>query len=593
MTARTPRLTLLFRSVALLLLATACKVSLNQPATPQAPSLEAANEFVVTPLAASATPARVRVSATYRNLSSAPTVDLVLPDRHSFVQVEPRWHTAPQAFDMQGQSLAMESVEPWRLRVSKGAATTIRVELDVRLDHREQAAVVGRDEYEHPGVCEDGSLILFGSALFPLPETLPQDQPLSARVSIRDERPVLSTWPRADDGAWTPMDPWALQSDALLIGNFATSQVQIEGSTVRCAFAAGNERVQAIIAPLIERIVREQCQRMQRPPSGDWLFVFNPPLPAEAGSQSRSLAGSPKRTTMTLAVSGVFDDDSLRTDLAHLMAHEYHHTFATARGPGFQGDLRFVGEGFTDWYGWQSARLAGAVTPARWNKVLSEKLAEDLQLRERARLSLAEAGGMAFYMDRVAYQQVYTCGFVLAAVLALELQQAQHAGLDAFYRQLLDEPPQDLDAFLARLEGATSASTRAWFERAVRSTEPTDVLARLRELGVTTDLATLPPQLRANLEVVRAADERPSVRVIDLDPADLAAIHGLAAGDFIETVGGVRVDSVEALRREWAKERGDVLELTCRRGTQSYSIVMPAPPKVRSVTIDATRFLVL
>ena len=54
MTARTPRLTLLFRSVALLLLATACKVSLNQPATPQAPSLEAANEFVVTPLAASA-----------------------------------------------------------------------------------------------------------------------------------------------------------------------------------------------------------------------------------------------------------------------------------------------------------------------------------------------------------------------------------------------------------------------------------------------------------------------------------------------------------------------------------------------------------
>jgi hypothetical protein len=36
-----------------------------------------------------------------------------------------------------------------------------------------------------------------------------------------------------------------------------------------------------------------------------------------------------------------------------------------------------------------------------------------------------------------------------------------------------------------------------------------------------------------------------------------------------------------------------VLELTCRRGTQSYSIVMPAPPKVRSVTIDATRFLVL
>ena len=90
MTARTPRLTQVFRSAALLLLlvctglGTACKTSL-QPAP--APRSEAANEFVVSPVAGEA---RVRVSAVYKNLNSEPTVDLLLPDRHSFVQVEPR-----------------------------------------------------------------------------------------------------------------------------------------------------------------------------------------------------------------------------------------------------------------------------------------------------------------------------------------------------------------------------------------------------------------------------------------------------------------------------------------------------------------------
>ena len=575
-----------------------CKVQLDRQRPVEAPPPAAAAEaqaaegivceFVVAPRAASgATPAHVEVEARYRGLGGEETLDFLLPDRHSYVQLEPRWRNAPQAFGARGKPFATESVEPWRLRVTKGGASEVVLLLDVLLDHREQPAVVGRDEYEHPGVLADGSLILFGSALFPLPESLPQDRPLQARVVVDDPRPLVSSWPRATDGALAPSDPWALQSDLLLVGAFDVARLDVEGAAVQCAFAPGNERLRPIVPPLVEAVVREQCARMARAPAGDWLYVFNPP----ADVQGRSLAGSPKRTSMTLSVSGRFADDELRADLAHLMAHEFHHTFATARGPGFEGELRFVGEGFTDWYAWQSARLCGALSDERWTKVLAGKLADDRELRTRARLSLAEAGGMAFFLEPQAYEQVYTCGYVLAAVLDAELAAAgAKGGFDEFYRGLLDAPPADLDAFLERVGQATTPATRAWFEGALRGRDA-DALARLAALGVPTSLETKPPQLRANLERVVDASGRAFVRVVDLDPADPAALHGLAAGDIIDSVAGARVDSAADVQRLWAVERGDTLELACRRGEQAWSIVMPAPKPGRTVVVDARGFL--
>lgn len=600
MSARTTSLPQSFvrSTLALALVAVAsCKLPLHAPEPPidaqaeqQAAAVEGGIvcEFVVTPRAATTqTPAHVEIEARYRGLGAEATLDFLLPERHSFVQLEPRWREAPRASGVGGKPFPLESVEPWRLRVAKGAATEVVLALDVLLDHREQAAVVGRDEYEHPGVLADGSLILFGSALFPLPETLPQDRPLQARVVVDDARPVVSSWPRAADGALAPQDPWALQSDLLLVGSFELARLELEGAAVQCAFAPGNERLHAVVPPLVDAIVREQCARMRRAPAGDWLYVFNPQIEV----QGRSLAGSPKRTSMTLSVNGRFADDELRADLAHLMAHEYHHTFATARGPGFEGELRFVGEGFTDWYAWQSARLCGALSDERWTKVLAEKLADDMDLRARARLTLAEAGGMAFFLEPLAYEQVYTCGFVLAAVLDAELAASgAQGGFDAFYRGLLDEPPADLDALLVRVGQAASPEAREWFERAVRGSGA-DPLARLARLGVPTSLETRPPQLRANLERVVDAAGRASVRVVDIDPADPAAVHGVAAGDFVESVAGARVESPEELRKLWAFERGDTLEFACRRGEQVWSIVMPSPKPGRTVVVDAQGFL--
>lgn len=541
-------------------------------------------EFEVAPLDEGGAP-RVRVQATYRGLPPAETVDFLLPDRHSFVQVEPRWHVPPRALGADGAELAIESVEPWRLRATKGARDEVRLLLDVRLDHREQPAVDGRDEYEHPGACSDGSLILFGSALFPLPESLPQDRPLEARVRVRDARPIASPWPRAEDGALAPSDPWALQSDALLVGDFAMTTIRIEGSSIQCAFAPGNERLRAVVPPLVEAIVREQCRQLGRPPAGDWLFVFNPPEPV----QGRSLAGSPKRNSMTLVASGAFAAGELEADLAHLLAHEYHHTFATARGPGFQGGLRFVGEGFTDWAAWRTALACGAIDEARWTQVVSGKLADDAALRETARLSLEEAGGMAFFMDKVAYDQVYACGLALALVLDAELARAGRTDFDAFYRGLLDDMPQDVGGFLARVEAATSAEARAWFERAIVDVGGHEALGRLAAIGVRAESRAGPAVLRANLEP--AADARGGVRVVDIDPSDPAATHGLAAGDILESVDGVGVRTAAEARAQWARERGDAIELRCRRGEQGFSIVMPAPRKARLVEFDAGAFL--
>ncbi|MEY2807357.1 MAG: hypothetical protein RIR65_1774 [Planctomycetota bacterium] len=530
---------------------------------------------------------RVLVRAAYRGLPPGETLDFLLPDRHSFVQLEPRWHAPPRARTADGVDLPLESVEPWRLRATKGTRDELVLELDIRLDHRAQPAVAGRDEYEHPGACTDGSLILFGSALFPLPESLPQDRPLAAKVRVRDSRPITSPWPRAEDGALAPTDPWALQSDVLLVGSFATTRIEIDGSTVQCAFAPGNERLRSIVPPLVEAIVREQCRQLRRPPAGDWLFLFNPPEPV-AG---RSLAGSPKRNSMTLVASGSFAAGELEADLAHLLAHEYHHTFATARGPGFQGALRFVGEGFTDWQAWRTALACGAIDEARWTQVAAKKLADDAALRETARLSLADAGGMAFFMDKVAYEQVYTCGFALALVLDAELARAGRQDFDAFYRGLLDDMPQDLDGFLARVESATSAEARGWFERAVGGVGGSDALGRLAAIGVRVETRTGPAILRANLEPLSGDEARGGVRVVDIDPSDAAAVHGLAAQDILESIDGVVVRTVSEARARWGDERGDTIELRARRGEQEFSIVMPAPRKSRAVDFDAPAFL--
>ena len=527
---------------------------------------------------------RAEVELTLSGLPAAsePLV-LRLPERFAFVRLdEPLLEGEVQAFDGSGRELAIERVGPLRWSAERPESGPLRLRWTVPHRHRENPEVRERDAYEYPYLAADHGMLVAGT-LFLTPDLA--DGRARIRFELPEGWPVLCPWPEVEPGVFSPEQASALHNDLMAVGSWEEKVIEANGCEVTVAVAPGQGGLLKAAGPLIERIVRAEIELFGCVPREKYLFLFGrPDPPMSPGVRGTSMAGSPKTGSMTLMVRG-WGRLGLAGHLGHLIAHEFHHTWTNYR-LGLPDELRWVGEGFTEYYAHLVLAREGLCTWEDFAGTIEEKLRVYAGNPVRSELSLAEAGGPRFYEDRSAYSLVYDGGFLLAALLdRLVRAENEDASLDDFLRAFNNDPRwtareehPNTDDFFDRLRDWLPAATVDRLAELASRPGEIDFVAELRATGVEITAERRPEKLgmRANLD---------GTRVRDIDPNGLAGRLGLGPGDVLLEVNGVACDTTDGVQRAWRKPQDGRMRFVFARDGDRHEVDEPIPEEL-VVTVD-------
>jgi len=493
----------------------------------------------------------VTVEARFRAPAGRSTLELGLPPRVGFAALSaPRIEALAAAGPgTEGADApppaAPERLSPWHWRVALDAQGEARLNWRVPQDHRRLPAVrSANDAYEFPYVAPDHGLLVAGTLFL-----APTEGPVHARARffLPAGWDVVAPWHQVDPLTFETDDPLALADDLFAVGAWEVDTVSRGGFEALVAFAPDQTALRPIVVPPILRIVTRELERFGTRPRDRYLFLFG-------RADTSGFAGSPKTGSMSLVVPLGAPPDIVNAHVGHLIAHEFHHTWMRSIAL-LPGELRFYGEGFTDYVAYLVTTGLGITTLDEFRQEVERKLATYTDAAETTRLSLADAGGDAFFQDHHAYRQVYDGGLLLALLVDLELH-AHGKDLAALQRRFQGDPrwragaTPDLDALEAALAAELDAGEAARLVGLARGSEPIDFRAELARAGVeverTEERAVEP--LRANLQGTTLAE---------MDPDGTAARIGLTSGDRVIELNGVEVADAAAVRAAWmeAKER--------------------------------------
>ncbi len=412
-------------------------------------------------------------------LAPGETLVIELPRRYAFATFdEPVLEGPPWRLRASGEREPLDRVDAFTYAATADAPE-LTLGWSVPLDHRRRPEAAG-DEYEQPYVARDHGLFVTGAMLFaPIGRSV-------ARTRVRFELPggwdVVAPWPERR-GAYEPPDLVALQNDLVAVGAWSTHELALEGCRIVVAVAPGQDGLARVAVPLVAEIVEAELELFGGAPVERYLFLFG-------RADTRGFGGSPKSASMTLSVDAGVPAALARRELGHLVAHEFHHVWAASRYDA-PDELRFVNEGFTDWFAHLVLARTGIADFDAVARVLGRSLDRVLANRRRADLSLVAAGGAPFFDDPDATALVYDGGLLVAAWLDLELRaRARDERLEDFMRALNDDPrwesrgaAPDLDDVVALVEERCGGASAARFRRLVTEPLPPDLPGRFARLG--------------------------------------------------------------------------------------------------------------
>ncbi len=416
-------------------------------------------------------------------------------ERYAFtVLPEPRLAGPVEAVDGANEAPEVLRDGPHQWTIASDGADEVTLTWRVPLTHRELDAVrANNDQYEFPYVAEDHALLAAGALLFAPNNAMLGD--VRVRFDLPESWAVIAPWPEVEPGVFAPPARRNLHDDFVAVGAWRTHLVVDEdedegGRTeIAIAVAPGQAALEESAIPVIDAIVRAELELFGTRPFERYLFVFGRP-------DSPGFGGSPKAGSMTLSVAPNVPGPRLVPSIAHLVAHEFHHTWPASRGVPFPGDLRFFNEGFTDYYAYLVPARLGLAPWSGFADVLRDKLAAVRKNTAWETRSLAEAGGPGFFGRGDTYRLVYDGGLLCAAWLDLELRararpkpgdpnaepgdpgaepgdpNAELGDLDALMRAFLNGDPRragealpTLSELSALVERALGADLRERFER--------------------------------------------------------------------------------------------------------------------------------
>jgi len=340
--------------------------------------------------------------------------------RYAFVSPHaPLLRAAPVFSGPAGRLEGVRAVDPFTWELRRPPRRLI-VRYEVLLDHRELPGVAGRDEYEQPYLEADHGLLSTAVLLL-----LPQLEPMRCRVrlALPPGWQQRSSWPA--EGPWL-VAPSALaaRNDLLPVGAWEEDRFEAGGFRGAVLYAPGQRARLAAHAGVLEEVSACLIDWMGEPPAPAFAFLF-------PRTEGRGAGGSPKATAMTLFLG----DEVLphgREFLAHLGAHEFFHLWGRKDLPS-PPELRWFEEGVTDWMAYQACQAAGGIT-AEMDQVALERARATVAAVAGEGLSLAEAGGPAFFEGGAAYSLCYSGGMLVGAWMDRTLADAGVGGLVSFLR---------------------------------------------------------------------------------------------------------------------------------------------------------------
>jgi predicted metalloprotease with PDZ domain len=508
--------------------------------------------------------------------AEAGPVRLSMAERYAFVRLDEPLLAGPvRAFAEDGTELGVAREGPFQWKVERGSSETLRVSYSVPHGHREIPEVRERDAYEFPYLADEHGMLV-GGATFLAPRVA--GGRCRVRFELPDGWPVCCPWPEVEPGVFEPTPSSALQNDLVAIGHWEKQLIEAGGCEIAVVVAPGQEGLMEASGPPIERIVRAEIELFGRRPRAKYLFLFGRPDPPLApGERGMSLAGSPKNGSMTLMVRGHVDPRGMSGHIGHLIAHEFYHTWTN---PGFRtpDELRFVGEGFTDYYAYLVLAREGLFAWEELAGTIRGKLSAYASNPARQEISLLEAGGEVFFEGGGAHDLVYDGGLLFAALLDRDIRrQGEGRSLDDAMRAFNNDPrwrsgerePTVEDVFAMLAGFLPRERVEHYRELAARRGE-IDFPAELRATGleISAERRTVEPRLRANLE---------GTRIRDIDPRGLGGRLGLRAGDRLLLVNGSPCASQDQVRRAWRAPQDGRMRFVFERDGETHEVDEPLP----------------
>jgi len=497
-------------------------------------------------------------------------LEVSLPERFAFTTFEEAKVVDPWIVIVGDKPLSLPRAEPFVWRIPKSGVTVVSVVYEAPLTHRTWPEVDSSDDYEMPYLQADHGLLSCG-ALLAAPRL--GDVEFRVRFELPDGWPVLCPWPQIAPGEYAPRREIDLQDALVAIGAWQSHSIEAGGARATVAFAPSEARLAVEVAPLVEKLFAEEVAIFGGASLDSYLFLFAP-------STVRGFGGSVKQGSMVLAVGANLPASAVRPYASHLVAHEFFHTWGASRYA-CPDELRFLNEGFTDYFAYEATRRVGASSDEEFLATVGEKLASYERAAAATRASLCDAGGPRFFEGGAEYEQVYAGGLVVAALceqaLRARADKDRPVRLDDFLRALNNDPrwsiegaAPTLDDFVATLATFTGDEFAAKIRELVR-TPGADLASALVEAGCrverTSTAASL--ELRANLD---------GTRLLDLDPECAVALVGLQPGDVLVKVNGVSVSTASECYAATPKLVDERLRIEFTRDGESMSIDA-APPK--------------
>lgn len=510
---------------------------------------------------------RVTVTALLAGLDQQlPSLRWRMQRQFAFVRLPEPLLEGPVLATSGDEPLDLEHPSPYEWIVAPRGHASICLTYTVPLTHRTLEAVKKRDAYEYPYVADDHGLLVTPT-LFMFPDDVTVSE-MRVRFELPEGWPVIAPWRRVGEGEFDPGTTEALLNDLIAIGAWHVHEIRTGAFEGTIALAPGQDALeQAAVGP-IRQIVEYELALFGRPAQGRYLFLFGRP-------ETRGMAGSPKTNSMTLSVSPSLAPMAGQY-LPHLIAHEFFHTWAA--GMEMPDELRWVNEGFTDYYAYLVAARLGLSTWEQFAEMLAEKMQAAAANPLHGKLSLTAAGGEAFFHDSHAYDLAYDGGLLIAAWLDRSVRQhGRGQTLDDLMRAFINDPrwqgggsAPTLEDFLAVARQFTSPSTAERLQELVTQPYSFEPRAEFAKLGIEIGQETSAPDLslRANLE---------STRVIDLDQSGIAYRVGIRSGDRLVEINGQPVSNAQEVRSAWRSPIDKRIRVKLERDGQSVEIDEPLP----------------
>lgn len=514
---------------------------------------------------------RATVAIEFNNVPADVTeLELNIAERFAFVTFPQAQVLDPWIVVVGDKPSEVERTRPFTWRIPCAPGKPSAVVYSAPLDLRDSPLVDERSDYEMPLTADDYAMLSCG-ALLAAPAT--RDVEYRVRFEVPQGWAIHAPWPEIAPGVYAPRDTLALQDTLVALGNWDVHSSSADGAHALALFAPSEVRLAAEVAPLVRALFSSEIELFGSAPLERYLFLFAP-------SRVQGFAGSAKQGAMVMSVGANTPAAAVKSHAAHLIAHEFFHTWGAARYAS-PDELRFFNEGFTDYFAFEATRRIGVLSEAELEKTVAEKLGIYERAAQATGVSLVQAGGPLFFEGKAAYEQIYAGGLVLAVLCEKTLRSSKGEDkpahtLDEFMRAFNNDkrwsrsgaPPTNAD-FLEQLARFTSSEFAARMG-ALLDAPRAELSAALVEAGckVERGLEPAPLELRANLD---------GTRIVDLDPQSAAARIGLKAGDKLIEINGVRVAGAADCRAAFAKPLEGRLRITLEREGEEQRIDAERP----------------